>query len=139
MDLPQKICDDFSSQCETKIQQENLDFMFTFGKFDQYEGLFDFIPKDELISAKFLGVAQDLYKFFKSKPKMLFQTSKFYLFCERNPFIDKTFSKLLYERHLNYIDREEADSLFIDLSNISADQRFSFLCQNNRFFLFMTF
>lgn len=124
IDLPQRLYADFSSSCEQIINDEHLDMSFFSEKFEQYETFFDFVPRNEMMSVSFLGKSTDLFKYFKSKPKILFQTTKFYIFCERNETVDKILSKLLFKHVFHKVDHEEADSLFIDLSNIMADKRF---------------
>ena len=123
IDLPQNTLLDFASELEKKIENDDFDFTFSYEKFEHYEPFFNFIPKQELTSIKFLGKGSQLFKYFKSKPKCLFQTSICYLFGERRAEIDRILSKMMFKEILEKIDQLFSDSLFIVLSNLVKDSR----------------
>ena len=81
--------------------------------------------KNLISSIDFLGNKADIYSFFKAKPKYLFLSSKFCLFCERFQGIEKIMSKILYEyKERLKLNQDKSDSLFIDLSMMTCGDRF---------------
>ena len=123
IDLPPENLMDFAGELEKKIQKENLDITFSSGKFDHYDAFLEMIPKNNFISMNFFGKGSDLYKYFKSKPKCLFQTSGCYIFCEHRPEIIRILEKMMYKKVMDDVNIEFSNSLFIDLSSLPKDQR----------------
>lgn len=126
IDLPSDNLSDFTGELEKKIQKENLNITISSDKFEHYNSFLEMIPKNEFMSIKFLGKGSDLYKYFKSKPKCLFQTSGCYIFCERLPEIIRIVEKMMFKKVMDEVDIEFSNSLFIDLSHLPKDQRLLF-------------
>lgn len=86
------------------------------------------IPKFErpdCVPLSFYGALDELYNYFKTKPKHIFLTKSFYLFLESSESHIKIIKKLIFKKYLASEDIESQEGFyFIDLSNKRSDVRF---------------
>lgn len=128
-DPAEKTCREIASSLEKRIKEENWEFSFKMEKVQNPELFLDAKPKNQLFSLFFFGKGANIFNYFKTKPKTLFITESFYIFCARNDNVDRTIAKLLHEQYLTLNSAKTYSfdrSLFIDLCDKNASNRFPF-------------